>query len=150
MGQLLGEEVLRVTRETKNAESDGRIFGATKTITCPGRVRTNEGRGGMAGTYKEGPDVQIKVGILMLDDIAIGAVDAEVYNLIAQRLKHESPYSKTLMATLTNGFANSGYIPDDASFGHNTFEVLSSRLQPGCAETEIVNGIVSLMPRIVY
>jgi hypothetical protein len=30
-------------------------------------------------------------------------------------LKHESPYAKTLMATLTNGIANSGYIPDDAS-----------------------------------
>ncbi len=150
MGQLLGEEVLRVMRETKRAKSDGRIFGAGKTITCPGRVRTNEGRAGAAGTYKEGPDVQIKVGVLMLDDIAIGTVNAEVYNLIAQRLKRESPYGKTIMATLTNGFANSGYIPDDASFGHNTFEVLSSRLMPGCAETEIVNGIVSLMPRISY
>lgn len=150
MGQLLGEEVLRMMRETRHAESDGRIFGASETITCPGRVRTNEGRGGQAGTYKEGPDVQLKIGILMLDDIAIGMVDAEVYNLIAQRLKHESPYAKTLMATLTNGFANSGYIPDDASFGHNTFEVLSSHLQPGCAETEIVKGIVNLMPRITY
>jgi hypothetical protein len=27
--------------------------------------------------------------------------------------------------------ARSGYIPDDASFGKNTFEVLSSRLNPG-------------------
>jgi hypothetical protein len=150
MGQLLGEEVLRVMRGTRHSEADGRLFGAAKTIVCPGRVRTNDGRGGTAGTYKEGPDVQIKVGILMLDDIAIGTVNAEVYNLIAQRLKHESPYAKTIMATLTNGFANSGYIPDDASFGHNTFEVLSSRLQPGCAETGIVNGIVSLMPRISY
>ena len=45
-----------------------------------------------------------------------------------QRLKKESPYAKTMMATLTNGMANSGYIPDDASFGHNTFEVLSVRV----------------------
>ena len=86
----------------------------------------------------------------MLDDIAISAVDAEVYNLIAQRLKHESPYAKTVMATLTNGFADSGYIPDDASLGHNTLEVLSSCLLPGCAETGIVDGIASLMPRTAY
>ena len=70
----------------------------------------------------------------------IGAVNAEVFNPIAQRLKRESPYKATMMATLTNGAARSGYIPDDASFGKYTFEVLSSRLQPGCAESSIVNG----------
>ena len=94
--------------------------------------------------------MQIGLGLLMIDDIAIGTVNGEVYNLIAQRLKKESPYAKTMMATLTNGMANSGYIPDDASFGHNTFEVLSSRLQPGCAETEIVDGIIGMMPRVTY
>ena len=86
----------------------------------------------------------------MIDDVAIGAVNGEVYNLIAQRLKAESPYKKTMMATLTNGMAMSGYIPDDASFGHQTFEVLSSRLMPGCAETKIVDGITGMMPRIMY
>jgi hypothetical protein len=50
-----------------------------------------------------------------------------------------------MMATLTNGSARSGYIPNDAAFGIYTFEVLSSRLQPGCAETSIVNGIVDLI-----
>jgi neutral ceramidase len=150
MGQMLGEEVLRVARETKRSHADGGILGKQQTITCPGRERTNEGRGGFAGTYKDGPDVHIMLGLLMIDDIAIGAVNGEVYNEIAQRLKKESPYAKTMIATLTNGFANSGYIPDDASFGHNTFEVLSSRLQPGCAETGIVDGIIGLMPRISY
>jgi hypothetical protein len=150
MGQMLGEEVLRAIREAKPGQSEVRLLGKQNTITCPGRDRTNEGRGGVAGTYKDGPPVQIKLWLLMVDDIAIGAVNGEVYNLIAQRLKKESPYAKTIMATLTNGFANSGYIPDDASFGHQTFEVLSSRLQPGCAETGIVNGIVGMMPRIAY
>ncbi len=150
MGQMLGEEVLRVMREALRPESDGRIVGKDHMVTCPGRERSNQGRGGYPGTYKDGPPVQIRLGLLMINDIAIGTVDAEVYNLIAQRLKRESPYAKTIMATLTNGMANSGYIPDDASFGHNTFEVLSSRLQPGCAETEIVNGIIDMMPRITY
>ena len=150
MGQMLGEEVLRVVRETKKGEADGRIFGKTTTITCPGRERTNEGRGGIAGTYKDGPPVDLKLGLLMIDDIAIGAIDGEVYNLIAQRLKAESPYKKTMLATLTNGMAMSGYIPDDASFGHETFEVLSTRLKQGCAETKIVDGIIGMMPRVIY
>jgi len=150
MGQMLGEEVLRVVRDSQKGEADGRIFGKTTTITCPGRERTNEGRGGIAGTYKDGPPVELKLGLLMIDDVAIGAVNGEVYNLIAQRLKAESPYKKTMIATLTNGMAMSGYIPDDASFGHQTFEVLSSRLKPGCAETKIVDGITGMMPRITY
>jgi len=150
MGQMLGEEVLRVTRQTTRFVSDGRLLGNSRTVTCPGRERTNEGRGGTAGTYKDGAPVNIRLGLVMVDDIAIGAVNGEVYNLIALRLKRESPYAHTMMATLTNGFANSGYIPDDASFGHYTFEVLSSRLQPGCAETAIVNGIIEMMPRVAY
>jgi neutral ceramidase len=150
MGQMLGEEVLHVVREKAIAHADGPILGRSTTISCPGRVRTNTGRGGYEGTYKDGPPVQIRLGLLMIDDIAIGAVNGEVYNLIAQRLKSESPYRNTMMATLTDGIASSGYIPDDASFGHNTFEVLSSRLMPGCAETSIVDGIIGMMPRISY
>jgi len=150
MGQLLGEEVLHVMRVAKQGDAEGRILGKVKSIECPGRVRTDKGRGGVAGTYTDGPPVKIQLGLLMINDVAIGAVNAEVYNEIAQRLKKESPYAKTLMATLTNGMANSGYIPDDASFGHNTFEVLSSRLQPGCAETSIVDGILSMMPAPTY
>jgi len=150
MGQMLGEEVRTVMRETTRFVSDGRLLGNSRTVTCPGRERTNEGRGGFPGNYKDGPPVNIRLGLLMVDDIAIGTVNGEVYNSIAQRLKRESPYAKTMMATLTNGFANSGYIPDDASFGHYTFEVLSSRLQPGCAESAIVDRIIEMMPRVAY
>jgi neutral ceramidase len=150
MGQMLGEEVVRTARETKRPDTDGRLLGKSTTVTCPGRERTNEGRGGVAGSYKDGPPVQLKLSLLMVNDIAIGAVNGEVYNEIALRLKKESPYAKTMLATLTNGMANSGYIPDDASFGHYTFEVLSSRLQPGCAETAIVDGIIGMMPKLEY
>jgi len=47
--------------------------------------------------------------------------------------------------TLTNGRANSGYIPNDAAFGYYTFEVLSSRLKPGYAENAIVNGLLDMI-----
>jgi hypothetical protein len=50
-----------------------------------------------------------------------------------------------VMVTLANGMANSGYIPDDASFGAYTFQVLSSRLKPGCAEGAIDDGLIDLI-----
>ncbi len=145
MGQFLGEEVLHVMRGMERTDSDAEIYGGVKTVSCPGRTRTNEGRAGLEGTYKDADPVEIKLGLLRIGDIAIGAVNAEVFNPIAQRLKKESPYARTMMATLTNGMARSGYIPNDAAYGMDTFEVLSSRLKPGCAESAIVNGILDLM-----
>jgi hypothetical protein len=145
MGQFLGEEVLHVVRGIERMDTAVSLSGRSSTISCPGRERTNQGRAGLEGTYKEGSAVEIRLGLLRIGDVMIGAVNAEVFNAIAQRLKRESPYKATMMATLTNGAARSGYIPDDASFGKHTFEVLSSRLQPGCAESAIVDGLLSLI-----
>ena len=147
MGQFLGEEVLHVMRSTTRTETAAQLHGSHSTISCPGRERTNQGRAGFEGTYKEAGPVEIRLGLLRIGDVMIGAVNAEVFNPIAQRLKRESPYKATMMSTLTNGSARSGYIPDDASFGKYTFEVLSSRLQLGCAETSIVNGLLDLIDK---
>jgi len=145
MGQFLGEEVLYVMRNIERTDTHVRLFGAQKTIQCPGRERTNDGRAGSEGTYKEAGPVDIRLGLLQVGDAMIGAVNAEVFSPIAQRLKHESPFKATMMATLTNGSARSGYIPDEASYGKYTFEVLSSRLKPGCAESSIVSGLLALI-----
>ncbi len=145
MGQFLGEEVMHVMRSMDRMETSIKVDGRYKTVSCPGRERLNQGRAGFPGEYKEAGPVDIRLGVLQLGDIMIGAVNAEVFNPIAQRLKKESPYARTMMATLTNGSARSGYIPHDAGFGMYTFEVLSSRLQPGCAESAIVNGIIDLI-----
>jgi len=134
-----------VMRGIERMDTAASVHGSFTTISCPGRERTNQGRAGFEGTYKDGPPVEIRLGLLRLGEVMIGAVNAEVFNPIAQRLKQESPYKATMMATLTNGSARSGYIPDDESFGKYTFEVLSSRLKPGCAESAIVNGIVGLI-----
>jgi hypothetical protein len=145
MGQFLGEEVLYVMRRIERPASAVPIAAGVTTVTCPGRERTNDGRAGVEGTYRDGPPVDIRLGLLRIGDVMIGAVNAEVFNAIAQRLKRESPVTATMMTTLTNGSARSGYIPDDQSYGKQTFEVLSSRLKPGCAEAGIVNGILGLI-----
>jgi hypothetical protein len=145
MGQLLGEEVLHVLRGIQRTERDVRIGAGQATISCPGRTRTDTGRAGFPGQYQEAGPVDIRLSLLMIGDIVITGVNAEVYTLIAQRLKNESPFARTMMATLTNGRAASGYIPNDSAYGMYTFEVLSSRLQPGCAETSIVNGLLDLI-----
>jgi len=121
------------------------VVGAQKTISCPGRERTNDGRAGFEGTYRDAGPVELRLGLLRVGAVMIGAVNAEVFNPIATRLKRESPAAATMMATLTNGSARSGYIPDDESYGKYTFEVLSSRVKPGCAESSIVHGLLDLI-----
>jgi hypothetical protein len=147
MGQFLGEEVLHVMRGITRTDTAAALHASYSVVTCPGRERTNQGRAGFEGTYKDGSPVEIRLGLLRIGDVMIGAVNAEVFTGIAQRLKRESPYKATMLTTLTNGSARSGYIPDDGSFGKYTFEVLSSRLQPGCAESSIVGGILDLIEK---
>jgi hypothetical protein len=77
--------------------------------------------------------------------VELASVDAELYSAIGKRLKEQSPRANTVMVTLANGMANSGYVPDDASFSAYTFQVLSSRLKPGCAETAIDRGLMDLL-----
>jgi len=146
LGQILGEEILRTMSLPERAESAIAISASQKTVTCPGRQRTDVGnREGKPGSYVDGDPVNIKLSLLQLGDVAICGVNAEVYNIIAQRLKEESPLTKTIFASITNGASNSGYIPNDDAFQRYTFQVLGSRLKPNCAETSIVNGLVELM-----
>ena len=146
MGQLLGEEVLYVMRNTNAYRLEASVCTAdTRPFSVrDGNARIRGAPGSKARTRK--PDrSNLRLGLLTVGDVMIGAVNAEVFSPIAQRLKRESPYKATMMATLTNGSARSGYIPDDASYAKYTFEVLSSRVQPGCAEAAIVNGLLELM-----
>ncbi len=145
MGQFLGEEVMHVMRGMDRKETKARLYANQKTITLPGRKRLDTGRAGYAGTYADADSIPLKLGLVVIDDIALAWVNGEVFSAIGQRLKKESPYGHTMMVTLTNGFARSGYIPSDVAFSNYTFEVLSSSLMPGYAESGIVNGILDLM-----
>ena len=148
-GQLLGEEVIRVMTNIRTRSGDVSIWGAQETINCPGRQRTSTGREGEPGTYKDSDPVNIRLGMVGIGDIALTTVNAEIYTMISQRMKKHSAMANTVLVTLANGRANSGYIPDDASFGHNTFQVLGSRLKPGCAEQSIANGLDDLVAKYV-
>jgi neutral ceramidase len=144
-GQLLGEEVIRVMTNSRNGSSDVAISGAQKAISCPDRQSTDSGREGEPGTYKDSESISIRLSMLGIGDIALTAVNAEMYTMIAQRAKRHSPIARRVVVTLANGRVNSGYIRDDSSYGHNTFQVLGTRLKPGCAEQGIANGLDNLV-----
>jgi hypothetical protein len=148
LGGLIGSSAVRVMRESMTPSATARIWSAEHTFTCPGRIRLdadNPARENVFPGYKDGPDVTLKVGLLRIGDINLVTVNGEVYSQIGTRLKAEAPASKTLMVTLANGSAGSGYIYADSAYSHLTFQVIGSRLQPGCAEENIVATALKLM-----
>lgn len=144
-GVLLGEEAIRVMSNIQRVDAAPAIFAAQKTITCPGRNRLDNAREGTPGKYEDGAPVQFRLGLIRIGNIALTSVNAEIFTAIGQKLKAASPLADTLLVTLANGRANSGYVPNDTAFGENTFQVLGSRLKPGCAEDGIVNGLVDMI-----
>jgi hypothetical protein len=144
-GIIFAEEVLRIAHNTKAAPLAGRIAGLQKTVTCPGRMRTSQGREGVAATYTDGPDVNLLVGMLGIGSVGLPWVNAEVYNPVAQQVKAASPLANTVFIGLANGQAGSGYVPTDDAYGRQTFQVLGSRLKPGCAEAGLRDTMVSLL-----
>jgi hypothetical protein len=85
------------------------------------------------------------VSLLRIGDIYFAGVNGEVYTNIGLRLKNAAPANKLVISTLTNGGANSGYIYSDDAYSHLSFQVIGSRLKPGCAENKIVNAALDLM-----
>ena len=150
LGGLIGSSAVRVMRESIAPTDDARIWAAQESFTCAGRVRLdadNPARENVFPGYKDGPDVTLKVGVLRIGDINLVSVNGEIYSQIGMRVKAEAPASKTIVVTLANGSAGSGYIYSDEAYSHLTFQVIGSRLKPGCAEGKIAAAAAALMRR---
>jgi hypothetical protein len=145
LGRILGEEVVRVADSTKAASSQVRLWSAEKTVTCPGQRVLGGGNGQPQTDIKavDAPPVNFRLGVLMIDKIAIAEVSAEVVGKIGKELREGSPYADTILLTLANGRV--GYIPDDQSYDIWTQEAVGSPLKKGCGESTIVNGLLDLI-----
>ena len=139
--QMLAEEAVRTASGIDHSLSDVRLMAAQRTLTCPANVdpRRPSRIAGPPAT-----EVNVRLGLVMIDRIALAAVSAEVYTNIYWRLKRESPFTNTIMVTLAND--RLGYLPDDAAYEMGYFGV-PGPAQKGCAEPGIVNGMLEMMDR---
>ena len=144
LGKILGEEVVRVAGAIRTSP-EARIWGAQQVVTCPGRRVDAGSRPRLNYQFTDADPVNIRLGLMMIGNVALAGVSGEVLTVIYQHLAKESPFRNTVMVTHANG--SSGYIPNDAAFDLPGYEVTTSRLKPGCAENAIVNGFLDLMKR---
>ena len=123
--------------------SQATIRGVQQVVTCPGRKVDPGPLPRKEYTFTDASPVNIRLSLLMLNDIALSGVSGEVITRIGEHLKKASPFANTIMVTHADGTV--GYIPDDSSYPRQTFEVLSSPFQAGCTEPSIVNGLIGMM-----
>jgi neutral ceramidase len=142
LGQILGEEAVRVAGAIQTT-GQAHIWGKQQVVTCAGRKVAAGPLPRKEYKWEDAEPVSIRLGLLMVNDIALAGVSGEVMTMIDEHLKKESPLRSIVMLTHANG--SSGYIPDDAAFRQVSYEITTSHLKPGCAENAIVNGFVNLM-----
>lgn len=139
--QILAEEAIRTASGVDHTLSDIRLMGAQRMLTCPANVDPRR-PAPIAGPPSS--EVNIRLGLVMIDRIALAAVSAEVYTNIYWHLKKESPFTNTIMVTLVND--RLGYLPDDAAYEMPYFGI-PGPAQKNCAEPGIVNGMLEMMDR---
>jgi hypothetical protein len=141
-GKMLGEQAIRVASSIRTGPNL-RLRGSGREVTCAGRKRAEGQAANAEPKFVDTDPAHIRLGLIMLDKIALAGVSGEVLTMIGQRLKKEAPFEHTIMVTHANGSA--GYIPNDAAYDQASYEVLGSRFKPGCAEGAIVNGFLDIM-----
>ena len=137
-GRLLGEEAIRAAASARVASPSVSIWSASRDVTCPGSRYDTQ-------TQKR-VDVDsqtLHMDLLMINNIALAGVAAEVVTNIYYYLKQESPLADTILVSLNNGRLT--YIPDDAAYDAPIFEVRASSLKRGCGENAIVNSFVDMI-----
>ena len=92
LGSMLGSSAVRVMREAMRPVDSARIWAGQQGFACPGRIRNdadNPARENVFPGYKDGPDVNLKVGLLRIGDVHFVSVNGEIYSQIgcASRLK---------------------------------------------------------------
>jgi hypothetical protein len=148
----LGEEIVRVSNATEDLSGEARLWGETATVSCPGQQRAQAPLPGTsAGGYLapvdvpmvDGPPVTIPLTLLMINDIAVAGVSAEVFTEIGEHLKRDSLFDRTMMVTLLPN--REGYIPTDRAYLLPSEKAVGNRLKPGCAEHALINAFTGMM-----
>jgi len=142
LGRILAEEVLQAAGRIERWPAEVRIEADERVVSCPARIPSRDGKNlGMAVQPVDA--LNLRLGLLLLDQVALTWVSGEVVTRIYWHLQRESPLANTILITIANDRV--GYIVDDASYCTPTFESTATPLQPGHAESAIVNGLVEMI-----
>ena len=154
-GLGLAAEVIRSSAQIQHMSSTAKITATESLFSCatmPPQPRKNDGHEpkpdfppSMKKPAPLPPSMDVRLGLIQINQIALAGVSGEVFTKIYWHLKSESPYSNTILLTMAND--RIGYIADDASYDGNYSHTILAR---GCAENGIVNGLTEMMDHTIF
>jgi hypothetical protein len=144
-GAVIGTEVLQTESRIKRMTAGARLDAAERVFPCatppPTPAPANANANPNASPVPPKPAaMDIHLGLIKINQIAITGVSGEVFTRIYWRLRRESPLTNTMMVTIAND--RIGYIADDAEYDG---PYRRPDLARGCAEDGIVNGLVDMI-----
>jgi hypothetical protein len=142
-GRMIGMEVLQTAARLGPGSSTARIQASHRAVPCEMRPQpAPPAQPGAAPppqpAQTPGAKLDIQLGLIRINDVAITSVSGEVSTNIYAHLRRVSPFNDTIMATLVNDRA--GYIPDEANY-----ERMGAAFVRGCAENAIVDNLTDMM-----
>jgi hypothetical protein len=141
-GFMVGAEVVRLADSIQPTVASARVEADERVFSCPLKQGINQ----MADMKQvQVTSVPIRLGLIMIDRIALASVSGEVVTNIYSHLRKASPLANTILVTLANDRV--GYLADDAAYDTPIFEVNGTPAARGCAENGIVNGLVDMIER---
>ena len=143
LGRILGEEAIRAANSIGNMSPSASIWSMSKDVTCPGQRLDRDAYQRGEFKFLDIEPQNLHMDLLMINQIALAGIAAEVVTNIYYHLRQESPLLNTILVSLTNGRLT--YIPDDAAYDAPIFEVRASSLKRGCGEKAIVNSFVDMI-----
>lgn len=143
LGRILGEIAIEAADRSKDITSDVSIYAKSEDTSCPGQRLDRDAYAKGEVKFLDAPAQTVHMDLLMINDVALAGVAAEVVTNIYWHLKQESPLTNTILVSLTNGRLT--YMPDDAAYDAPIFEVRASSLKRGCGEGAIVNGFAKMI-----
>ena len=152
LSRRLGEEVVRVTKNIQNTQDKVVLWGGQSTVSCPGRkfvpVGAQPAQPAQRGPNNapmqavDGDPVNIPIGLVMVNDIAVAGAAAELFNDVGQEVKKNSIFDRIMIPTLLPDDA--GYIPSDLAFTLPSQMAARNRLKPGCAAPALADAFKKL------
>ncbi len=136
LGRKLGSQVLKDSEKIKTADAgEESISFCQKTVTCarqkiagkPSEIHPNK-----TYQYETDEDREVGLTIITIGEAAFIGLGPELSSATAEKIRKESPYPVTMVATLVNGADK--YMPESSAYDRITYEAMNSKFAKGSAE----------------
>jgi hypothetical protein len=136
LGERLGSAAVAVSEGINTSETPTKLKLMRQSVEVATQARQRPNSSAAIAAAPQKATEMVPFVILQIGNIALVGVVPELNAQIGVKIKTESPFPHTIVATMVDGSAK--YLPDEASYDRKTPEALGSQFARGSAEAVVV------------